>query len=144
MGDQQQGRENPLDRYRRKASFSVPEMRNYLIGEELVKYSYQVGTIGVYESSYQSHLPLGSQVWDTLERDPLFAHQDVDLTLDQKRELTFKRVKRLFEYDFLPTSEALQNPAKMRALNAAGQMYDISLFASFNLSRIVSDHERLY
>ncbi|CAI8050687.1 Peroxisomal acyl-coenzyme A oxidase 3 [Geodia barretti] len=108
--------ENPLVKYRRRASFSVPDLRNYLYGgEELVKFTYQI--------------------WDTLERDPLFAHQNVDLTLDQKRELAFKRAKRIFEYDFLPPTEALQNPAKVLAFTSAVQMYDMSTGAVFGLSR---------
>ena len=78
------------------------------------------------------------QIWDTLERDPLFAHQNVDLTLDQKRELAFKRAKRIFEYDFLPPTEALQNPAKVLAFTSAVQMYDMSTGAVFGLSRSVS------
>ena len=78
------------------------------------------------------------QIWDTLERDPLFAHQNVDLTLDQKRELAFKRAKRVFEYDFLPPTEAMQNPAKQLAFSTAVQMYDMSTGAVFGLSRSVS------
>ena len=78
------------------------------------------------------------QLWDTLEKDPLFAHQDVDLTLDQKRELTHRRTKRLCEYDFLPRSEAVVSPAKYYAFVRAIQMYDMALSACHNLSRIVS------
>ena len=85
-----------------------------------------------------STLSLFSKIWDTLEGDPLFAHQNVDLTLDQKRELAFKRTKRLFEYDILPPTEAVQNPGKQLAFNTAIQMYDTSFSAVFNLSRSVS------
>lgn len=79
-------------------------------------------------------LVLSWQMWDTLERDPLFAHQDVDLTLDQKRELTYKRAKRLHEYDFLPESEAIQNSDKLYGFGRAIQMYDMSLSACYSLS----------
>ena len=33
---------NPLDQYRRKASFSVPALRNFLSGEEVVAFENQV------------------------------------------------------------------------------------------------------
>ena len=35
---------NPLDRYRRRASFSVPALKNYLYEEELVVFEQQVYT----------------------------------------------------------------------------------------------------
>ena len=60
----------------------------------------------------------------------------MDLTLDQKRELTHKRAKRLFEYDFIPNG--VTNPAKERVFGGAIQMYDMSLLICINLSRRVS------
>lgn len=82
-------------------------------------------------------------MWETLERDPLFAHQNVDLTLDQQRELTYKRVKRLHEYDFVPESEVLANPAKFNALARAIQMYDVSVSNTYGLSRTVRSSEQI-
>lgn len=73
-----------------------------------------------------------------MERDPLFAHSNADMTLDQKREITFRRVKRLFEYEFLPTEEAMENPTKLLVFQIALQMYDMALYASYSLSRTVS------
>jgi hypothetical protein len=106
-----QEKANPLDRYRQRASFSVPALRNYLFGEELAKFELQV--------------------CETLERDPLFAHQDVDLTLDQKRELMYKRAKRIYEYGFLSEYEDIN---KLNAFIRALQMYDMSLLGCYNLS----------
>lgn len=76
-------------------------------------------------------------MWETLEMDPLFAHQDVDLTLDQQRELTYKRVKRLHEYNFVPEAEMMSNPAKFSTLQRAVQMYDVSVFTTYGLSTTV-------
>lgn len=76
-------------------------------------------------------------MWETLERDPLFAHQNVDLTLDQQRELAYKRAKRLHEYDFVPEADIVAFPAKFNALARAVQMYDVSVSNTYGLSRIV-------
>ena len=40
FGSQQEG--NPLDQYRRKASFSAPALKNYFFEEELVSFQQQV------------------------------------------------------------------------------------------------------
>ena len=81
-------------------------------------------------------------MWDTLERDPLFAHQDADLTLDQQRELTYRRVKRLYEYDFLPDSEIMESPTKLSTFLRVVQMYDMSLYAAYALSRVVRSERK--
>ena len=128
--------DNALDRYRRKASFSVPALKNYLFEEELVVFEQQVCQgARLIERAAIVHMHSAIQIWDTLERDPLFAHQDMDLTLDQKRELTHKRAKRLVEYDFIPDIE----PTKERVLIGAIQMYDLSVLLCMNLSRRVSE-----
>lgn len=67
----------------------------------------------------------------------------MDLTLDQQRELTYKRVKRLHEYDFVPDSEILANPAKFSALARAVEMYDVSVSNTYGLSRIVRSSEQI-
>ena len=62
----------------------------------------------------------------------------MDLTLDQKRELSYKRTKRLFEYDFLPNAEFMENPMKLYVFSRSIHMYDTSVYSCFNLSRRVS------
>ena len=94
------------------------------------------------QSVHCSRSPPHLQIWDTLERDPLFARQDADLTLDQQRELTYRRVKRLYEYDFLPHSEIMENPTKFRTLLRVIQMYDMSLHAAYSLSRVVRSERK--
>lgn len=94
---------------------------------------WSVDLVGLVYTSSSTH----PQVWETLEKDPLFAHQNVDLTLDKQRELSFKRVKRLHEYDFVPEDEMMSNPAKFYALARAVQMYDVSVFTTYGLSTTV-------
>ena len=79
-----------------------------------------------------------STVWDTLGRDPLFAPPTGDLTMAQKRELTFERTKRLYEYDFLPEDVFLSCPMKAHALQVALLSLDSSLLPSYTLSADVS------
>ena len=52
------------------------------------------------------------RIWATMAWDPLFALPREELSLDQQRQLTFARMKRMFEYDFLPEDEFLQSPMK--------------------------------
>ena len=87
---------NPLDVYRCKASFSVVDLRNLLDGEELVEFR--------------------ENVWATMAQDPLFAPPREELSLDQKRRLTFARMKKMYEYDFLPEDEFLESPMKFMML----------------------------
>ena len=108
------GSTNPLDAYRKKATFDTETLRNLLYGEELVQYKYQV--------------------WETLGNDPLFATPSAELTFDQKRELTFQRAKRLYEYDFLSEDVFLTYPMKICALQMALQSLDGSLLPTYTLN----------
>ena len=69
---------NPLDSYRKKATFDIDALRILLDGEEAIKFK--------------------NQVWDTLAKDPLFAPPSRELTVEEHQALTFRRVKRLIEY----------------------------------------------
>ena len=109
---------NPLDVYRRKASFSVEELRNLLDGEELVEFR--------------------ERIWATMARDPLFAPPQEELSLDQQRRLNFARVKRVIEYDFLPADELMQSPMKSSALTLSLWAFDSGLMTLYGLSRGVS------
>ncbi|KAL0188505.1 hypothetical protein M9458_015604, partial [Cirrhinus mrigala] len=75
-------------------------------------------------------------VFRTLESDPLFARQPgEDIPVEQKRELTFRRCKQLFKYDFVTRDDAMQNPWKMTILNDCLGMYDWSLGAKYFLNK---------
>ena len=50
-------------------------------------------------------------------------------------------MKRLFEYDFCPESELLQNPLKMHYFSTAVQMYDMSLSVVYSLNKIVRERQ---
>ncbi|XP_053778960.1 peroxisomal acyl-coenzyme A oxidase 3 isoform X2 [Desmodus rotundus] len=98
----------PLHAYRVRASFSWKEMALFLEGEDVLRFK--------------------KTIFSALENDPLFAHpRGRDLSLEQYRELTFRRCKRLFEYDFLLPSDLLQSALKLLALVNCLGMYDWSL-----------------
>ncbi|TSL40971.1 Epididymis-specific alpha-mannosidase [Bagarius yarrelli] len=70
------------------------------------------------------------------ENDPLFARQPgEDMSMEQRRELTFRRCKQLFRYNFLDQDEMMQNPWKVTVLNDCLGMYDWSLGAKFFLNK---------
>lgn len=60
-------------------------------------------------------VPIQNWVWGTLEKDPLFQQPVTSFTLAQNREITFRRLKRLFEYDFVTMDEAFQVNVAMEA-----------------------------
>ncbi|XP_008286603.1 peroxisomal acyl-coenzyme A oxidase 3 [Stegastes partitus] len=106
---------NPLDIYRKKASFNMKDMLNFIDGEEIQLFKQHVFT--------------------TLENDPLFARQPgEDIPIEKKRELTFLRVKQLFRYNFLTKEEAMANPWKSLVLTDCLGMYDWALNAKYFLS----------
>uniref|UniRef100_A0AAY5EFV0 Acyl-coenzyme A oxidase n=1 Tax=Electrophorus electricus TaxID=8005 RepID=A0AAY5EFV0_ELEEL len=106
----------PLDVYRNRASFSWKEMIRFLEGEEV---AFKV-----------------THIFQTLENDPLFArHPGEDFSLEQKRELTFRRCKQLFKYDFLTRDEMIQSPLKLAVLSDCLGMYDWSLATKYTLNK---------
>ncbi|XP_036982752.2 peroxisomal acyl-coenzyme A oxidase 3 isoform X2 [Artibeus jamaicensis] len=122
----------PLQAYRARASFNWKELALFLEGEDILR--------------------LKKTIFSTLENDPLFAHpRGHDLSLEQYRELTFRRHKRLFEHNFLHPSDLQQNPLKSLVLVNCLGMYDWSLASKVILSTSVflsaiynSGFERLF
>ncbi|XP_006004849.1 peroxisomal acyl-coenzyme A oxidase 3 isoform X2 [Latimeria chalumnae] len=105
----------PLDTYRKKASFNWKEMVLFLDGEDIIK--------------------LKKKVFSALENDPLFARQcGDDLSMEKKRELTFFRCKRLFEYQFVTLNEVMENPIWSLTVADCLGMYDWSLLAKYSLN----------
>ncbi|XP_032541967.1 peroxisomal acyl-coenzyme A oxidase 3 [Chiroxiphia lanceolata] len=97
----------PLCRYRKKASFNWKEMAVLLDGEDIIQ--------------------LKNRIFSALESDPLFArHPGEDLCREKYQELTFLRCKRLFEYDFIPQQEIIENPLKFFNMVLCLGMYDWS------------------
>ncbi|XP_051503389.1 peroxisomal acyl-coenzyme A oxidase 3-like [Myxocyprinus asiaticus] len=106
----------PLDIYRKKASFSWKDMMRFLEGDEII--------------AFKQHM------FRTLENDPLFARlPGEDIPLEQMRELTFRRCKQLFKYNFLTHDDIMQNPWKITILNDCLGMYDWSLGAKYSLNK---------
>ena len=79
-------------------------------------------------------------MWKTLENDPLFARTYDPLTTEEKRRLTFLRMRKLFEYDFFNENDIMANPKKARAVNDILGSYDWSLAAKFMLNVVVSNN----
>ena len=109
---------NPLAVYRQSASFSVDAMRNLLYGEDCNRFKHCI--------------------WRTLASDPLFRSPATELTLDEKRKLTFQRVKRLVEYNFATPEDLLENPARDQVFTMALCAYDPALLTSYRLHFLVS------
>ncbi|KAK7910298.1 hypothetical protein WMY93_014982 [Mugilogobius chulae] len=106
----------PLDIYRNKASFSWKDMLRFIEGDDIISFK--------------------QKVFKALESDPVFARRPgEDLPLEKIRELTFFRVKQLFNYDFLPKHEVYANPWKTVVLNDCLGMYDWAVSMKFNISK---------
>lgn len=100
----------PLDAYRAAATFDWRDLKMVIEGEEVIRFR--------------------NRIFRTLERDPLFARKpDEELSRAAKREITFKRFKRLMEYDLLPDEEFMSNPLLTQTLYSSIGQYDWSLSA---------------
>ena len=73
----------------------------------------------------------------------MFAKSTKQLTLDEERELTYKRAKRLIEYDLMPDSQVMSNPEAAVAYQDALCSYDPVLLQVIALSVQVSAIDNL-
>lgn len=106
----------PLDIYRKRASFNWKDMAVFMEGEDVLAFKQHVNR--------------------TLENDPIFSRQPgEDVPMETMRELTFRRVKQLFRYDFLTRDDIMQNPWKTVVLNDCLGSYDWSVAAKFFLNK---------
>ena len=80
-----------------------------------------------------------NQVWDTLAKDPLFSDSNKELTLNEKRELSFKRLKRLAEYEFI-SYDLMSSPLKMPALISTLLPFDAGLMSTQQLMSTVTSY----
>ncbi|HIE85222.1 MAG TPA: hypothetical protein EYQ00_15915 [Dehalococcoidia bacterium] len=65
-----------------------------------------------------------TRIWETLERDPIFAHHKCSLSLEENRALTFRRAKRLIELDLVSFEDSVSDPTKPMAwVGAVGTYY---------------------
>lgn len=105
----------PLDAYRSKASFDWRKMKLLMDGEDIIRFR--------------------NKVWSALEKDPLFGRNPWDeYSRDEERKLTFLRMKRLIEYDFITEEEFITNPILGSVAGQAIGAYSWSLCAKKFLS----------
>lgn len=71
-----------------------------------------------------------------MERDPIFHRGFVPYSLEEYREITFKRMKRLVEYDLNSFSQNSNVEVGMAWTQALG-MYDWALSAKYSLNAAV-------
>ena len=98
----------------------MEELRNILFTPEVVEFK--------------------KRIWNTLASDPLFTDPDEELSLEQRRELTFRRLKRVLEYEFLTDEELMECPMKSLGLMSALLPYDSGLCLSWQLSNEVTSN----
>lgn len=100
--------EGPLTEWRRKATFDWRKMKVLLDGEDVVSFK--------------------TKVWNVLEKDELFNRKPwEELTRDEYRKLTFLRMRRLIEYDFLNEEDFIMNPNLAPAVSQCIGQIDWSL-----------------
>lgn len=98
----------PLSEYRRRATFDWRQMRILLEGEDVVLFK--------------------AKVWRILEKDPLFNRKPwEELTRQEFRKLTFMRIHKLIEYDFLNEEDFIENPGLAPAVSQCIGQIDWSL-----------------
>lgn len=74
-----------------------------------------------------------------MENDPLFASsREGDLPREKYQELSFLRLKRVLEYEFLSMAQMLESPIKALVLLNCLGMYDWSLATKMFLHLAVS------
>lgn len=76
-------------------------------------------------------LALKMNIWRTMESDPTFVHNDAKVDLRMHRQMTFLKVKRLLELNFVSFEEAMTDPAKSMAWVGAVGMQHHGQISSF-------------
>jgi len=107
--------EGQLTEYRKMASFNWKQLKVLIEGEECIRFK--------------------SKVWKTLENDPLFNQKpEEEMTREEERKITFMRMKRLLEYQFLSEEEFMANPILAPTMQTCIGSYDWSLASKKFLS----------
>lgn len=105
----------PLATYRERASFNWKKMKFFLDGEDIIRWR--------------------NSVFATMEQDPLFDRsQETNMPIGKKRELTFLRIRRFFEYNFLTEEQIFENPMLAREMTTCIPMYDMALSHKYQLN----------
>ena len=105
----------PLDAYRSKASFDWKKFKVILESEDVIRFKHYV--------------------WSCFEKDPVFAQNPWDEhDRHEERRLTFLRLKKLFEYNFVTEEDMISSPTLIPAFIECLAQYDMSLAAKKFLS----------
>ncbi|XP_066973372.1 peroxisomal acyl-coenzyme A oxidase 3-like isoform X1 [Macrobrachium rosenbergii] len=97
----------PLDRYRNQASFNWKTMKLHLDPPDVIAFM--------------------NRAYNFLERDPIFHIDDDDLTLEEQRIITYRRMRRLDSDNFVDESETLMDMRKTVALQEVIGSYNWSV-----------------
>lgn len=82
------------------------------------------------------YLMLQNLVWNTMEKDPIFNRGFVPYSLEEYREVTQKRIKRLVEYNLNSLTKNTNVDMRMAWIQALG-MYDSALYAKYTINAMV-------
>ena len=105
----------PLSQYRGMASFDWKQLKVLIEGQNYIRFK--------------------SKVWKTLESDPLFRRTpEEELTREEIRKLTFIRMKRLHEYEFLSEEDFMSDPFLAPTVQYVIGSYDWALASKRFLS----------
>ena len=104
---------NPLDEWRQRSKFNPSALEAYVFDPEVVEFKHHI--------------------WEALHNDPLFGDPDQGLSLEEKRELTFRRMTKLLQYNFLGDEVIMECPGKFLAFSEALQAFDGSLLPVYSL-----------
>ncbi|EDO32852.1 predicted protein [Nematostella vectensis] len=117
--NQQANQNGPLDVYRKQATFDVREMRYFVDGgQDITEFK--------------------ENIWKRMEKDPLFSHEKTKgASFDGKRRLAFRRVRRVYEGNFLSEDEFVASPLKNQALTDTLGSYDWAIAAKNSLNAIM-------
>lgn len=98
----------PLDKYRSKASFDWRRMKLLLEGERVIKFKHHI--------------------WSTMEKDVDFQRNPWDEpSRQEERLITFKRLKKIVQFNFLTEDDMLHEPLLMPAFVQSLIQFDTSL-----------------
>lgn len=104
----------PLDQYRARASFNWKKMKAHIDPPEIIAFM--------------------NSVYNMLESDTLFHHTH-EMTLDEERLLTFRRLKKLLATQYTDPTHILSDYRRVAALVTTVGGYDFSLSARMGLLR---------
>lgn len=104
----------PLDEYRKKASFDWRKLKLFLEGEERIRYevSFDILQLRLVLEPFAFQ----NQIYGIMAKDPIFSRPPTTPSLEENRNLTFKRLRRLHEYGIVCHNEVREVCLRGRGL----------------------------